>query len=72
MTSEMTSGEAVVELERVARALDHTQLLVAGMDRVIAAMNLEPEPRYSALRTLVEQSQDSLGRVITHLRAMRS
>lgn len=71
MSHPMSNAEAAVELERVARALDQTQLLVTGMDRVVAAMTLDPEVRHSALRTLVEHSQEALGRVITHLRTTR-
>jgi hypothetical protein len=60
--------EASVELERVARALDEAQLLVAGLDRVIASMDLIGEPRYSPLRTLIETAQASLTHVVAHLR----
>lgn len=67
----MTDDEAAVELEKVARALDQTQLLVAGLDRCVAAINLDSTQQYSALRTLVEHAQDGLGRVIAHLRVKR-
>lgn len=68
----MTDGEAAAELQKVARALDQTQLLVSGLDRCIAAVNLHTEVRYSGLRTLVEQAQEACNRVIEHLRGSRT
>ncbi|HEX8631798.1 MAG TPA: hypothetical protein VF755_26870 [Catenuloplanes sp.] len=74
----MSAGEAARELERVVQAVDEAQLLMAGIDQVVASLRLLPgheggpdnavRTQHSALRTRLEHAQRSAARVMEYLR----
>ncbi|MEU5908410.1 hypothetical protein ABZ780_29050 [Micromonospora sp. NPDC047467] len=63
-----TPGEMSREMETVNRALEEVRILLTGLDQVDRARELR-RPANSPLRTLVEQAEDSAGRVTRYLRA---
>lgn len=68
----MDAGQAARDMEKILRALEHTKLLLAGHDQAVAATDLAAEPRYSPLRTLVEQAETSGQEILRYLRAART
>lgn len=60
------------EQEYVILALEQASMLVAGMDAVVAHMNLHPEVVYSALRTRLEQAKPRAAAVLAHLRGQQA
>ena len=63
----MDAGQAAREMEKILRALEYARLLLAGRDQAIAATDLAAEPRYSPLRTLVEQAEMSGQEILRYL-----
>lgn len=55
-------------MERVMRALELTRQLLAAQDQATAAVELAETPRYSPLRTLVDQAERAAGEVLLWLR----
>jgi hypothetical protein len=68
----MDAGQAAGEMVKILHALEHTKLLLAGTDQAAAATDLASEPRYSPLRTAVEQALHSAEEVRLWLRSERT
>jgi hypothetical protein len=68
----MDAGQAAREMEKIIRALEHMRLLLAGHDQASAATDLATEPRYSPLRTLVEQAEVSGQEILHYLQTVQT